>query len=163
MIETIDKTLMDLERGAVTRREAVTRLAALVTVMAGIGSAPAGASEDGASTFTVKGLNHIALDVTNVTRSRDFYATYLGMEVLDESASNCFMSCGPDDFVALFKSDKAGLDHYCYTIDDYDPAEVVKRLEAAGLEPRRVSNRVYFDDPDGLTVQLAGRRSSLPG
>ena len=40
---------------------------------------------------------------------------------------------------------------------------VVKTLECAGLNPRRRENRVYFDDPDGLTVQIAGPRSSRPG
>ena len=32
------------------------------------------------------------------------------------------------------------------------------RLKAAGLTPRRRSDRVYFDDPDGLEVQVAARR-----
>ncbi|MDX1389289.1 MAG: VOC family protein [Acidobacteriota bacterium] len=163
MITTIEKTLMDLENGAVPRREAVARLGALVAVLAGMGGASASEEEPGSSTFVAKGLNHIALDVTDVARSRDFYKKHLGMSVLDESASNCFMSCGPDNFVALFKSDKAGLDHYCYTIDNYDAGEVVDRLKSAGFDPERVSNRVYFDDPDGLTVQLAGKRSSRPG
>lgn len=157
MIKTIEKTLVDLETGAVTRREAVARLGALVAVLSGIVGTSASAEEPGSSTFIAKGLNHIALDVTDVARSRDFYKKHLGMEVLDESSSNCFMSCGPDNFVALFKSDKAGLDHYCYTIDDYDPADVVARLKNAGLVPSRRENRVYFDDPDGLTVQLAAR------
>jgi catechol-2,3-dioxygenase len=31
----------------------------------------------------------------------------------------------------------------------------VKTLEAAGLSPRRVSDRVYFDDPDGIEVQVS--------
>jgi hypothetical protein len=29
-------------------------------------------------------------------------------------------------------------------------------LADAGLRPRRTGNRVYFPDPDGLTVQVAG-------
>ena len=59
------------------------------------------------------------------------------------------------DFLALFKSDKPGLDHYCFSVKEYDAGDAVKRLEAVGLEPRRSSNRVYFDDPDGLEVQVA--------
>ena len=46
------------------------------------------------------------------------------------------------------------MDHYCYTISDYDADDVVKRLKAAGLEPRRQDNRVYFDDPDGHNIEL---------
>ena len=37
----------------------------------------------------------------------------------------------------------------------YTADSAVKRLETAGLKPKRRSNRVYFDDPDGLEVQVA--------
>ncbi len=161
MLETIDRLFGEVESGGMSRRAAVLRLTALVAAIAG---APRLANaEQGGGTFDAIGLNHIALEVTDIGRSRDFYNKHLGMQVLNESRHNCFMSCGKDHFVALFRSDSPGLDHYCYTIDDYDAAEVVERLKAAGLDPRRRENRVYFDDPDGLTVQLAGRRSSWPG
>ena len=64
------------------------------------------------------------------------------------------VTCG-DDFLALFRSGEASMDHYCYTIEDYEPDKVVKQLTAAGLKPERHENRVYFPDPDGLTVQLS--------
>ena len=35
-----------------------------------------------------------------------------------------------------------------------EPHDAVARLKAAGLAPRRNGNRVYFDDPDGLEVQV---------
>ena len=57
----------------------------------------------------------------------------------------------------MFRSRTAGMHHYCYTVADYDPATVVRTLERAGLKPRREGNRVYFPDPDGLTVQLSAR------
>jgi catechol 2,3-dioxygenase-like lactoylglutathione lyase family enzyme len=163
MIDAIERTLEGFEKGTVTRREAVARLGALVAVLSGIRGASAADPAADSPTFETVGLNHIALDVTDVGRSRDFYKAHLGMKVLDESASNCFMSCGPDNFVALFRSDEPGMNHYCYTIDDYDADRVAGTLQSAGFTPRRAANRVYFSDPDGLTVQIAGRRSSRPG
>lgn len=152
MIEGIEKTLDTYRAGGIDRRRAVQQLLALA------GAAFAGGSllgkEPPKSTFAAKGLNHIALRVTDIPRSRDFYEKHLGLKTTSESEWNCFMDCG-DDFVALFKADKAGMDHYCYTIDDYDASAVVERLKAAGLKPTRQENRVYFPDPDGLTVQLA--------
>jgi catechol 2,3-dioxygenase-like lactoylglutathione lyase family enzyme len=74
-----------------------------------------------------------------------------------EGEQNCFLTCGKE-FVALFKADKPSMNHYCYSIPRYDPDEVVKRLKDAGLSPRRRSDRVYFDDPDGLEVQVAAVR-----
>ncbi len=42
-------------------------------------------------------------------------------------------------------------------IEDYEVDRVMDELRREGLEPRRTAgtNRVYFDDPDGIEVQLA--------
>jgi len=40
-------------------------------------------------------------------------------------------------WLALFQGEKPGLHHYCYSIANYDPADAVARLKAAGLTPRR--------------------------
>ncbi len=157
MIQAIDGVLGEYEKGKLSRREALTRLGVLVAAMAGANRAVRAAGAP-PSTFTATALNHIALRVTDVDRSRDFYAKHLGLELMSQSGSSCFMSCGPDNFVALFRGEKAGMDHYCYTIEGYSAAGAVGKLDAAGLEPRRTENRVYFSDPDGLTVQVSGSR-----
>ncbi len=59
------------------------------------------------------------------------------------------------NFVALFRSSESGLNHYCFSIDDYDVAGAQEKLKAEGLSPRRQGNRIYFPDPHGVTVQLA--------
>ena len=159
----IDCTLAELQRGRISRREAVARVGALVLGLAGTGGASRLLAEESAATFQAKGLNHIALRVTDVARSRDFYVEHLGARVLRESGSNCFLDCGGGHFVALFRGSSAGLDHYCYTIDGYRPAPVVERLKAAGLDPVRHENRVYFDDPDGIAVHLSGNGAARPG
>jgi catechol 2,3-dioxygenase-like lactoylglutathione lyase family enzyme len=71
----------------------------------------------------------------------------------DESAS--FLGADRDIFLTLFKAERPGLNHYCYAIDHYDADDVMERLAAAKLRPRREGNRVYFPDPDGITVQIA--------
>jgi catechol 2,3-dioxygenase-like lactoylglutathione lyase family enzyme len=50
--------------------------------------------------------------------------------------------------------------HYCYSIPDYDQQAAARKLRAAHLEPTLEGNRIYFRDPDGLTVQLAAQRRS---
>jgi catechol 2,3-dioxygenase-like lactoylglutathione lyase family enzyme len=154
MFRAFEQILDALEERRLTRREAVARLGAVAAALAGAGGLSRGQETPG-STFRAVGLNHIALRVTDVGRSRDFYKKHLGLGVLSESDSNCFMSCGRENFVALFAGDEGAMDHYCYSIEGYDPGPVVKTLEGAGLKPRRRENRVYFDDPDGLTVQVA--------
>jgi catechol 2,3-dioxygenase-like lactoylglutathione lyase family enzyme len=119
------------------------------------GAALAGGREG--STFQAKGLDHIALNVTSVPRSRDYYIKHLGLKVIRESGdSNCFLGSGNDFFLTLFRGEHPGLNHYCYAIDHYDADKAEAKLKEAGLRPRREGNRVYFPDPDGIEVQVAG-------
>jgi metallothiol transferase len=155
MLAEIDNTLGELQEGRIGRREALARVGALALGLAGTGIGSTLLAAEPAATFQAKGLNHIALRVTDIPRSRDFYVKHLGAKVTSESEWNCFLDCGAGHFLALFRSESPGLDHYCYTIDDYRAGPVVERLKEAGLDPVRRENRVYFDDPDGITVQLA--------
>jgi catechol 2,3-dioxygenase-like lactoylglutathione lyase family enzyme len=106
------------------------------------------------SLFTAVEFNHMALSVSDVGRSREFYQMLLGLPVTSQGPSNTFLGMGKN-FLALFEASPAGLNHYCYSIRDYEVGRVVQALEGKGLRPRREGNRVYFPDPDGLTVQLA--------
>src|SRR5437867_11622372 len=85
--------LESYERGKVSRRQLIQRLAAIA---ASAHTVPAFGS-----TFQGVGLNHIAVRVTNVQRSRDFYQKHLGTPVIHESETNCFLGLGkklPDAF-----------------------------------------------------------------
>ena len=177
MLNEIEHMIEAFERGMLTRRQLVARMGTVIAAIAGlqrvaVASQPAAVTTqkthrltDGvkpkpkAATFEALALNHVALKVTDVARSRDFYKRHLGLGVRSESGDRmCFMNCGKN-FVALFRDKKPGLDHYCYTIRDYQPSIAVERLRAVGLSPRRTENRVYFNDPDGITVQVAAKNA----
>ena len=153
METTISLLIDQYERGNLTRRQLVGTLAVAMGLdAAGRG---AGAAENGEPTFKATRLNHIALRVTDVARSRDFYVHHLGLPVSsDSSPHNCFLDCGPN-FVALFRGSQAGMHHYCYSIAGFDQQEAANRLRAEKIEPDLQGGRIYFPDPDGLTVQLA--------
>ena len=153
MYANIERMIGDFEHGRMTRRQLAGQFAALMAIIGGASRAVAGQQES-ASTFHAVGLNHIALNVTDISRSRDFYVKHLGLTVSRESNSSCFLTCG-EHFVALFRSSDAGLAHYCYSIKDYNVNSAAERLKAQGLQPRIAGNRIYFDDPDGLEVQLS--------
>jgi catechol 2,3-dioxygenase-like lactoylglutathione lyase family enzyme len=78
----------------------------------------------------------------------------MGLAPMSAGERSSFLRCG-NDFLALFKADRPGMDHFCFTVEGYEPADAVKRLQGAGLNPRRQADRVYFDDPDGLEVQVS--------
>jgi catechol 2,3-dioxygenase-like lactoylglutathione lyase family enzyme len=144
------------ERGLLSRRQLASRLIGLGATLA-VTSNAVGASQDREGTFQATGLDHVALDVRDVARSRDFYVKHLGLKVIrDGGQDNCFLGSGNDFFLTLFRGDRPGLNHYCYAIKDYDADRAEEKLKAAGLKPRREGNRVYFHDPDGIEVQVAG-------
>jgi len=155
MESEVAKLVNQFESGQISRRQLVAGLGSLVALLST--HQPTHAAET-ASTFEAVEINHIALRVTDVLRSREFYKKHLGMTVVrDGGERNCFLMCGKSNFVALFRGDKAGMDHYCYSITDYDVGQAEEKLKESGLEPRvvRDAGRIYFKDPDGLTVQLA--------
>jgi catechol 2,3-dioxygenase-like lactoylglutathione lyase family enzyme len=160
MEQAISQLVQAYETGKVTRRQLVSRLGALAAFLGGAGrlfETQAAQAEEGAaeSTFEATELNHIALRTTDVARSRDWYVKHLGLKVSREGDSNCFLTCG-NNFVALFKGEEAKMDHYCYSVKGYNVRDAERKLKAEGIKPTvRGGNRIYFPDPDGLTVQLA--------
>jgi catechol 2,3-dioxygenase-like lactoylglutathione lyase family enzyme len=140
--------------GRISRRQLIAGLTALLALASG--SRRAGAAEaSSAPLFQAVGLNHIALRVTHVPLARDFYVRHLGLEVTRDGGENsCFLSFD-DGFLALFRGEEPRMDHYCYSVKDYDVETAAEKLKGAGITPRVTGNRIYFDDPDGLEVQLA--------
>ncbi len=155
MVHEFDQWLRAFEDGKIGRRELLAKMLLAAGVAVGMTPSTAVAEEETKnSTFPANGLNHLALNVTDVERSRDWYRKHLGLEVLRDGTRNCFLKSG-DDFLALFKHKEPGMNHFCFTWPEKTADEAVRRIKAAGMKPRRVENRVYFPDPDGLTVQVA--------
>jgi catechol 2,3-dioxygenase-like lactoylglutathione lyase family enzyme len=153
----IAETLVaDFERGHLSRRQLVSRLMGLGAALSMMPRV-AEATQGEGPTFQATGLDHVAINVSSVPRSRDFYIKHLGLKVIrDGGEDNCFLGGGDDFFLTLFKGDKPGLNHYCYAIRGYNVDQAEEKLKAAGLKPRREDNRLYFPDVDGIEVQIAG-------
>jgi hypothetical protein len=160
----IDKIVDEFELGRLSRRQLVASLVGLGAATATLGAARAQQStedqsqdadqeqnpeEANGSTFHATGLDHIALDVTDVARSREFYSKHLGLRVIRGDDRALFMT--------LFRAERPRMHHYCYSIREFNADDAVQKLADAGLRPERTGNRVYFPDPDGLTVQITGR------
>ena len=133
MKEIIASLLESYERGKVSRRQLIQGLAAIA---ASGHTVPAFGS-------TFVGLNHIAIRVTNVQRSRDFYQKHLGAPVIHESETNCFLGLGKN-FLTLFQNQTSGLDHFCVAIQNLNADAVMEDLKRQGLNPNRPSGTTLF-------------------
>ena len=94
MRNLISEILESDELGTVGRRRLLQGLVAL--------TAASNTADAYASTFQGVGLNHLAIRVTNVERSRDFYQKLLGLPVIHEGQDNCFLGLGKN-FLTLFQ------------------------------------------------------------
>ena len=148
MFNQISDLLGYYETGQLNRRDVILGLAALAAVPQ--------ASAQSSSGFKGTEMNHIALNVSDVQRSRDFYSGLLNLPILDESDGAAFLGLGGSNFLTLFQG-SPGLNHHCIGIEDYEANRAMDKLRHQGLEPRRHAgtDRVYFDDPDGIEVQLS--------
>jgi catechol 2,3-dioxygenase-like lactoylglutathione lyase family enzyme len=142
--------------GRLSRRDLVCALAALVAAAA-TGGPEVTSAQQPPSTFHALGLNHLALRVTDLDRSQMFYEQHLGMTLIPsrDRSSLRLMACGPH-VLNLFKAAQPQMDHFCFTIPDYDPRTAVERLEAKGLKPDVEGDRTHFFDPDGYKLQVGG-------
>jgi catechol 2,3-dioxygenase-like lactoylglutathione lyase family enzyme len=147
MSEVISRMIENYEHGRLSRRALIQGLATI--------AAPYPALASG-STFRGVGLNHIAIRESSGQRSRDFYQKLLGLPVIRDSESNCFLGLGKN-FLTLFQNPHPGLDHYCIAIEGFKADSVMEELRHQGLPPTRPSgsDRLHFSDPDSLTVQLS--------
>lgn len=112
------------------------------------------------------GVDHIVLHVSDLGRSKAFYADILGMVVYREDDGQVFMHAGQQG-VALFKRQgetplMAGndLNHLALNVASGNYETLKADLEKAGVA---VTGRpgeercIYFRDPDGHRLQLMVR------
>ena len=120
--------------------------------------------------FATLGLDHIVLRVADVERSIAFYRAILGCREERRVASIGLvqMRAGSAmiDLVPA-KGERAGgdLDHFALRIAPWDADAILAHLEAHGVKAEAPALRywaegegwsIYFDDPDGHTVELKG-------
>lgn len=161
--ETIESLVDQFEQKRISRREFVAGLLAGSTAAAISSQASAQAPSPVA---TGRSMNHVSLSVTDVQRSAEFYQRVLGMEIISRPANGGLnMGLGPESFLGLYQLQNPGsMHHLCIGVDNYDPDAMAARLEAHGIQAdvnRNPANRtsggdqLYFNDPDGIRVQLA--------
>ena len=101
------------------------------------------------------GVNHVALSVTDLERSREYYQRLFGLPLLREGRRNRFLRIGDNNFLALFLRDEPGMHHFSISVDDYDPASTKAACESAGFEVTDLRGRLYIRDVNDLPIQLA--------
>jgi catechol 2,3-dioxygenase-like lactoylglutathione lyase family enzyme len=161
MEHVIGRLLQDYERGKVTRRQLIQALALTATAASTLGTAEA------ASPANAISINHVSMQVTDYTKTREFYAGLFGMKITDDDGkTQCRLVFGDNILIARNASSrpggKVGVDHIAYTLANWDTDKAVKpaveaELKRRGLMIRTTEGSFHVQDPDGFEVQMGGR------
>jgi catechol 2,3-dioxygenase-like lactoylglutathione lyase family enzyme len=157
VLKDLDLILSRYDVGDMSRREVLGALVAMtLPSAAAIQTAPL----IGPATQ----LNHATLFVENVERSREFYQKLFGMPILTRQGPGVNLRAGVG-FLGLYPARDHGvprIDHICLSIDRFDARRVLPKLQAlklnAEISQRGDTEELYFDDPDGISVQIQDTR-----
>ena len=121
-------------------------------------------------------LDHINIRTTDLASTRAFFTDVLGLTVgwrPDFAFGGDWLYAGDKDVVHLVEVSRAGaasrgsaLDHFAFTIDDYDDAK--RRLDDAGLSyeageaPNGGIRQLFVTDLNGVTIELNCREPARP-
>ena len=107
--------------------------------------------------MTVYGMNHVALEVTDIDLAVRFYKDVFGLERWRDGEGEAFFNVGPHQFLALFEVKDREPDktrHFGIIVkNDDEIAQVRAKVEAWGLElmPPFACD---FRDPFGNRIQV---------
>ena len=112
--------------------------------------------------FRPTGIDHVLLNVTDPERSAAFYEKILG-PVTQRNNNRIWFQAGTGR-IGLLQTpagQKAGVNHYCVSVEKFDFDAPVKRLQQAGvkLDSSEVAGAPDLRDPDGYRVQIMGPRA----
>jgi catechol 2,3-dioxygenase-like lactoylglutathione lyase family enzyme len=156
MESTISGLLTCYETGKLTRRDLIRGLALL---------AAAGTTASSAAAAAPRGitLDHIALQVSDVKRSRDFYVKVFGLvENTSPRANSSLRVDFPQGGFLTLQDFKPGgqLDHLAIKLENFNKATVTEQLKAYGITPIDLPASAaggagfHVLDPDGFRVQI---------
>jgi catechol 2,3-dioxygenase-like lactoylglutathione lyase family enzyme len=158
MEHIIANLLNDFERGKMTRRQLIQSLA--LTATAASATAPLAAAEG--KGLKAIAVNHISYQVADYAKTRDFYASLLGMQVSHDDGKQAYLSFGDHGTWLLPRNARQPgtaprVDHIAYTIDNWNREAVKAELESRGLKARPdTDDSFHVTDPDGFDLQISG-------
>lgn len=115
------------------------------------------------------GMRHVALNVTDIERSKAFYREVLGLEVVwQPDPGNVYLSSGSDNLALQQLPDgqapaaASSLDHLGFIVSDMDRVRELedefRARDVTILKPfkrhRDGSASFYCADPDGVVIQM---------
>jgi catechol 2,3-dioxygenase-like lactoylglutathione lyase family enzyme len=120
--------------------------------------------------FKATAINHISYNVADYTKTRDFFMDLFAMKLTYDDGKGCALEFGnpksPDSlYIRNVKpGQKANVDHFAYSVANFNLKEAEAELRRLGLEPKFDGDAAWtVHDPDGYTFQVCGEKGVYPG
>ena len=113
--------------------------------------------------FKTVRIHHLSFNVTDVKESVSFYAEVFGAVPQSASANRALMKVGENSFLELLKSDRAGINHYCFAVEDFD-AETAKKeldLHVPGEISSPETGVLRLADPNGILLEVTSPQQAM--
>jgi catechol-2,3-dioxygenase len=106
-------------------------------------------------------FNHVALWVSDIRKSADWYIEHLGLEEASASGNHIFLRLESGEVLALFQaSDPAqigvGLHHIALNLPSGQQEQALESLRQRDIPLERRGPSLSFQDPDGYWIHFSG-------
>ena len=133
------------------------------------GKVPTGSAAARPGVFKATAVNHIAYQVADYARSRDFYMDLFGMRLVFEDRKKCSVAFGSlEDAIYISPSIQPGkkpfVDHLALSIEGFNLRAVEAELKRLGLDPEADGDCAWtIHDPDGYRIQVCAENGVYLG
>jgi catechol 2,3-dioxygenase-like lactoylglutathione lyase family enzyme len=163
-MESIGSMLGEYEQGRISRRQFIEAVSVVVAIAAG---APAALAAAPPAPIAPISVNHIAIAVSDLKRSRDWYTRIFKLKVVQENDHFALLQFGNTQLVLRSPTpDRAPtpagtISHFMFGIAPYDEAALFQTLKDQGFTPRKDLESALIRDPDNLLVQVGDEKMGL--
>jgi catechol 2,3-dioxygenase-like lactoylglutathione lyase family enzyme len=145
---TISNLLKSYENGHMSRRQLIQSLALMTSAATAGTSAPA-------APLPASSVNHIAITVSDVKKSSDWYKELFGLVPEQDTATVAVLGFGNTVLVLRPGQNPGRLTHFCFGVKGFNMAQAEAELRKRGLDPRKDNESFHVKDPDGTDVQIS--------
>ena len=112
------------------------------------------------SEIEVQGFNHIAIWVTNIRKSADWYIEHLGMKEANSNENHIFLKLANGQVLALFQSSDSeqvgsGVQHLAFNLPPGGVEEALDTLRKKNIPVSKRGPSYGFADPDGYWIHFS--------
>jgi catechol 2,3-dioxygenase-like lactoylglutathione lyase family enzyme len=145
---TISNLVKSYENGHMSRRQLIQALALMTSAATAGTSAPP-------APLPARSVNHIAITVSDVKKSSDWYKELFGLVPEQDTATAAVLGFGNTVLVLRPGQNPGRLTHFCFGVKGFNMAQAEAELKKRGLDPRKDNESYHVKDPDGTDVQIS--------